>query len=278
MPSRLLCLAVLCFALSAADPASSILVDNAGGIWLPDPASGTRHWMAGQVLSRPQGPPTRWLALDEAGMFATFEFRSRFTRLTGRSTQPAVLASPASPLAIGRDGIYFMDTGSGKPQLSRFGVNGIVTPLMELAAPLTALAFSPGGTLYVTDGTGIGKLTGPGTIAAFLAPVAVPGCKADASLPRAPALRSLVIGLDGSVYAAAAGCRGVLRISPNRTVIVVHTTAAPWMPVAVTLVGFGDLYVLEAAPPANPKSAGMRYRVRAMPRVGKPQVVVEVNQ
>ena len=57
-------------------------------------------------------------------------------------------------------------------------------------------------------------------------------------------LRGLAVDARGAVYAAAAGCRCVVKIAPDGKVSTVLKAEAPWSPSGVKLSG-DDLYELE---------------------------------
>ena len=63
-------------------------------------------------------------------------------------------------------------------------------------------------------------------------------------LPALPYLRGLAVGDDGVLYAAATGCRAVVRISRSGTVTTILKAEGNWSPTAVAVFG-GALYVLE---------------------------------
>ena len=62
--------------------------------------------------------------------------------------------------------------------------------------------------------------------------------------PQLPYLRGLAVAPDGTVYAAANGCRTVLRIRAQGSIETVLRAEPPWSPTGVAVSG-RDIYVLE---------------------------------
>ena len=76
--------------------------------------------------------------------------------------------------------------------------------------------------------------------------------------PASPYLRGLAVADDGVLYAAATGCRAVVRISPSGTATTILKSEGDWSPTAIAVAG-GAVYVLE-------------YDHRAAERVWPPRV------
>jgi sugar lactone lactonase YvrE len=81
-----------------------------------------------------------------------------------------------------------------------------------------------------------------------------------------PYLRGLAVDGRGTVYAAATGCRCVVKITPGGKVETVLKSERPWSPTGVAIHG-ADVYVLEYTN-ANGKPAEWRPRVRKLGRDG----------
>jgi hypothetical protein len=76
--------------------------------------------------------------------------------------------------------------------------------------------------------------------------MAVEECDQLSHLPEgfSPYLRGIAVAKDGTVFAAANGCRAVVRIGGDGASTPVLRAEAPYSPTAVAVDG-GDLYVLE---------------------------------
>src|SRR6185369_16704966 len=83
---------------------------------------------------------------------------------------------------------------------------------------LNGIAAAPDGSIYGTSDTGIFRVTPTGGVVWIARNVAVQDCRSLADLedlPALPYLRGLAIADDGVLYAAASGCRAVVKISPS---------------------------------------------------------------
>ena len=110
-----------------------------------------------------------------------------------------------------------------------------------------------------------------GSFSTLAHPVVVKEC--DEELPdnnASPYLRGLAVDSGGTVYAAATGCHGVVKISPDGKVETVLKAERPWTPTGVALFG-GDVYVLEYANHNSGNAPGREWqpRVRKLGRDGK---------
>jgi len=101
------------------------------------------------------------------------------------------------------------------------------------------------GALYITDNDAIRKVDRRGTVSTLREEIQATDC-ADPlpETPKLPYLRGLAMAADGTIYAAANGCRTVIALpaqGPARTILKAER---PWSPVGVA-VAHGDIYVLE---------------------------------
>ena len=133
---------------------------------------------------------------------------------------------------------------------------------------LLAVASGSGYFLYVSDGASIWKIDARGVVSPVAENIVVPGCAADLpdELPK-PHVRSLAVDDAGDVYAAAIGCRAVLRIRATGQITTVLRAEAPWSPSAVAVAG-GDLYVMEFDNPLAERPTDGRPRIRKVSRDG----------
>jgi sugar lactone lactonase YvrE len=141
---------------------------------------------------------------------------------------------------------------------------------------VTGMACSPDGSLYVTDGRSLRKITLDGTVSTRVGEIVVKEC-AHGEGAQVPFVRGLAVDPRGAVYGAATGCRCVIKITPDGSVTTVLKAERPWAPIGVA-VRDGDLYVLEHN---NPAAEGPRDgvpRVRKMGRDGKVITLATVSR
>ena len=108
-------------------------------------------------------------------------------------------------------------------------------------------------------------------------PVVVTDCDEDLldNIP-SPYLRGLDVDSRGTVYAAATGCRRVVKITPDGKVEVVLKSERPWSPTGVAVHG-EDVYVLEYTNANGGSHEGWRPRVRKLGRDGKVTTLATVS-
>lgn len=89
------------------------------------------------------------------------------------------------------------------------------------------------------------KVTLEGKVTTLANPVDVSDCdKTPSNIRDAPSLRGLAVDAGGTVYAAATGCRCIIKITPDGKVATASRAESPWSPCGVTVQG-GDIFVLE---------------------------------
>jgi hypothetical protein len=139
---------------------------------------------------------------------------------------------------------------------------------------ITGMASGPDGSLFVTDGSMLLKVTMLGRVSTLVAKVVIPDCLDDLpaphlrGVPAGPFLRGLAVDSEGAVYAAANRCRAVLKIKPDGKITTVLRATAPWSPTGVA-VADGVVYVEEYDfPEAGPGQYQQRPRVRRISRDG----------
>jgi hypothetical protein len=98
----------------------------------------------------------------------------------------------------------------------------------------------------VTDNDAVQKIDRKGQVSAVREAIQIPECSFDpvSHTPKLPYLRGLATHANGTIYAAANGCRSVIAISVSGAIKTVLKAEAPWSPTGVTLLG-NDVYVLE---------------------------------
>jgi len=82
-------------------------------------------------------------------------------------------------------------------------------------------------------------------VARFRHAIQLPDCSDPVfDTPKLPYLRGLAVAHDGTVYAAANGCRTVIAVPANSPARAIRKTERPWSPTGVAVHG-KEVYVLE---------------------------------
>jgi sugar lactone lactonase YvrE len=139
---------------------------------------------------------------------------------------------------------------------------------------ITGLASGPDGTVYVACLTSIFKVKTNGTFAPLANAIVVKECDEDAPTVF---LRGLDVDSDGTVYAAACGCRCVMKITVDGRTETVSKAERPWSPTGVAVQG-GDVYILEYTNANGAPGEGWLPRVRKLGRDGRVTVLVTISK
>jgi len=146
------------------------------------------------------------------------------------------------------------------------------------------MASGPDGSLFVTDGSLLLKVTMPGRLLTVDVKALVGDCPDDLPMPHvrgappAPFLRGLAVDSEGVVYAAANRCRAVLKITADGKVTTILRATAPWSPTGVA-VADGVVYVQEYDfPEAGARQYEQRPRVRRIGPDGKVTTLATVGE
>jgi hypothetical protein len=212
-----------------------------------------------------------------------------FKRRTPDGARPALITDGGSPLVVPRGGsLYYISSGErlnpGGNELIRLTPDGkpsrVAAGLGELSEKLggiKGLAAGPDGALYASCPKSILKITDDGTVTRFADSVLVTDC--DKALPEGtpeselPFLRGLAVDGGGTVYAAATGCRCVVKITADGKVETVLKAERPWSPTGVAVRGEA-IYVLEYFNANGDKHEDWVPRVRKIGRDGKVMTLV----
>ena len=292
-------LAVICFfcvaATAIAHPSSGIVVDERGEVLLVHSGSGLAKLdQTGKLTYVRQCTGGHWLCLDAKGSFSRTQPKY-FERVTPDGVHPAIIfADGGAPIAVCRDGnLYYASNWAGGDEhapggltVSRLTPEGKlshVSPslkeaLAKLDEGVTGIAAGPDGLLYVASPSSIFKLKTDGTLTELARPGALTDC--DEDLPPnwlAPGFRGLDVATDGTVYAAATGCRCTVKITKAGKVATVLKSERPWNPTGVALHE-GDVYVLEWTNANGGANDGWRPRVRKIARDGTVSLLVEIKE
>lgn len=277
--------------LSFAHPSSGIVVDQKGRVFFSD-------LFRGLLMVDERGKVTtvykeggHWLALDKMGSFSRVNFeRSKhwprwFKRRTPNNVKPALIGDGGSPLVVGQDGnIYFVCDDErmipGGLQVGRLSPDGKETLLnpnlrqiSEKLGGIKGLASGPDGSLYVSYGKAVLKITLDGRFTTLVNPVVVNDCDLNVPSNDSPWLRGLAVNSRGIVYVAASGCGRVIKILPDGNVTTVLKAEKPWAPGGVAIHN-DDIYVLEHINPNSETHEEWPPRVRKLGRDGKVTTLV----
>ncbi len=243
-----------------AHPGSGIVVDAQQQVYFVDTGQGVWKIDAQGELTLIHTVAYHWMALDEIGHFAKSEGlgefdRGSFERVTPAGALPALIISSDYPIAVGVDGaLYYVPYNPNGPrELVRRtpqGQRSVFATLPTDSSPkpmlwVNGVTNGPDGFLYVTDNDSIHRIDRNGNVRPFRDSISSPECSDPLpDTPKPPYLRGLAVAADGTIYAAANGCRALLRISAQGRSEIVVRSEPPWSPTGVAISG-NDIYVLE---------------------------------
>jgi hypothetical protein len=243
-----------------AHPGSNIVVDSLGQVYFVDTGQGVWKLDLKGRLTLIHTVAYHWMALDEKGHFARSnalgEFdRGIFERITSVGSIPSLIISSDYPVAVGQDGgLYYVPyKPKGLREVVRRmpdGQRSVFATLPADSSPepmlwVNGIATGPDGALYITDNDAIRKIDRNGTASTLREAIQAPDC-ADSlpDAPKLPYLRGLAVAPDGTIYAAANGCRTLVAIPPKGPIKTILKADRPWSPVGVALAR-DEVYVLE---------------------------------
>jgi sugar lactone lactonase YvrE len=270
-------------------PSAGIVVDQQGNVFISDLTRGIlKIDPSGKVSTiSEEKEGGHWLALDPEGQFSKVDFTKSshwprwFKRRTEEGARPALISDGGSPLVVARDGnLYYVCNEDktkipGGLQIARLTPDGKETllnpalrPLADRLLGIKGLAEGADGAFYMTCPQALLKVSAKGEISTILNPVIAPECdRHPPGLTDSPSLRGIAVNSRGEIFAAATGCRVVLKITPDAKVTTVLKSEAPWSPSGVALRG-DDLYILEYINPNSDQHEDWPPRVRKLTRDG----------
>lgn len=252
---------LLAFAVAAtAHPGGSIVVDGQGQVYFVDTGGGVWKIDKQGKLALIHKVAYHWMALDEKGHFARstalgdFDGGS-FERITPAGSTPTLIISSDYPIAVGMDGgLYYVPYNRDGPrQLVRRMPNGKKEAVAKLPTDagvkpmmwVNGIATGPDGSLYVTDNDAVLRIDRSGTVSTFRDAITVADCGDPLpDVPKLPYLRGLAVASDGTIHAAANGCRSVIEIPARGPIKSVLRSERPWSPTGVARSG-NEIFVLE---------------------------------
>jgi len=109
------------------------------------------------------------------------------------------------------------------------------------------MAFGPDGSLYLTDGTSVRRVSMDGSVTTIAKDLNFRTREDQPTLfgGASGSLTGLTVDANGAVYVADAGNRRLLKLTTDGKVEVVYRTKPPFFPNGVFATGGGDIYVLE---------------------------------
>ena len=277
-------------------PSSGIVVDEQGRVFFGDLSRGLTCVEPGGEVRRVHAEAGHWLALDAAGRFADVDFEKSphwprwFKRRTAKGAKPALITDGGSPLVVAPDGnLYYacddermvpggLQIGRLSPDGTARLVNPALRKLCEALGGIKGLATGRDGSIYASFPRAVGRISLAGEFSKLAGEIVAPDCdKHPPNITDAPSLRGLAVDARGAVYAAATGCRCVIRIAPGGAVTTVLKAEAPWSPSGVALRG-DDLYVLEHVNANSEVHEDWPPRVRRVGRDGKVTTLVDLSR
>jgi sugar lactone lactonase YvrE len=265
-----------------AHPGSGIVVDAQGNVFFQDSAART-IWKIdaqGKVTAHYDKLGGHWMALDAQGKLARADLK-----LVEWLAPALIVADGGAPITVHGDGNLYYGLDVSRPGQVRVGLTKIFPDgKQEPFAPdfakrieelgITGLASGPDGILYVACLTSVMKVKTDGTFTTLADLTVLKGCDQDAPTSF---LRGLDVDAQGTVYAAATGCRGVVKITANGKVETVLKAEGPWSPTGVAVQG-DDVYVLEYTNANGHVSEDWLPRVRKLGRDGKVTTLATISK
>ena len=270
-----------------AHPGSGIVVDEQGQVFFQDTVARTiwRIDAHSKVTSYYNKLGGHWMTLDIKNRFAASDLKV-VERIPVSGNAPVLLvADGGAPVTVSADGYLFYglevsESGNvsvGLMRISPSGSGETFAPGFAQAIEqlgITGLASGPDGTVYVACLTAVMKVRTNGTFSTLINPVVVTNCDEDAATCF---LRGLDVDSRGTVYAAACGCRCVVKITTDGRVETVLKAERPWSPTGVA-VHRDDVFVLEYTNPNGGADEGWRPRVRRLGRDGRVTTLVTISE
>jgi len=274
--------------VSFAHPASGIVVDSKGNVYFQD-IVGRSIWKidaAGKLSKFYEKMGGHWMALEEQGKFSRSNLKP-LERITPDGAKPTlIVADGGAPIAVSGDGLYYglalLDGSHVAVGVTRISVDGkrsVFSPTLNETIDkylgLTGLAPGPDGTVYVACPSAIVKVEPDGTFTTIVHPIDVKdGDEYPADNNPSPYLRGIAVDPQGVVFAAAAGQRCVIKVTPDGKVETVLKSERPWTPTGVA-VHDGSVYVLEYTNANGAQSEGWTPRARRLAPNGKISTIAE---
>jgi hypothetical protein len=270
-----------------AHPGSGIVVDAQGQVFFQDSAART-IWKIdtqGKVTPHSDKLGGHWMALDRTGKFAQSDLKLVERVPLNEATPALLVADGGAPIAVADDGNLYYGLSFSTSGGALVGLTRIVpTGQREIFAPelapvieklgVTGLASGPGGTIYAACLTDLIQLRTNGTFTILARSIVVKNCDSDAPTCF---LRGLDVDARGTVYAAATGCRSVIKIGSDGKIETLLKAEPPWSPTGVAIQN-GEIYVLEYTNANGALRDGWLPRVRRLGRDGTVATLATISE
>jgi sugar lactone lactonase YvrE len=278
-----------------AHPSSGIVVDDKGNVFVADINTGLWKFDTNGKLTQLHMEAGHWLALDAEGRFSLVDFEKSdhwprwFKRRTPAGEKPSLITDGGSPLVVHPDGnLYYISGGEelnpGGHELIRLTPDGKLSRVAadlantsEKLGGIKGLAVGPDGFFYITFPKAVYKISTDGKISAVAESIEIAGCNQDIveGTPEVdlPSLRGLAIDSRGTVYAAATGCRRVVKITAVGRIETVLKSERPWSPTGISVQG-DAIYVLEYPSHTDENRKDWVPRVRMVDKNGEVTTLV----
>ncbi len=270
-----------------AHPGAGIAVDRSGQVYFLDTGSGLWRIDTQGRLSHLSRTLFHWLAIDEDNRFRNTTLPSdALGEIVRVGSNPTVLLSSDSPIAIGDDGnLYYPSGQAGNLRLIKMlpsGATSVIATLPKTVQdePLPhigGLVTGPDGSLYYTEDSAIKRITPQGRIGTA---VTVPAPARPPSIPATsqhPYLRGIAVDADGVMYVADSGDARVLKITRSGNITSLFETESPWSPTAVAISG-SDVYALEFLHTVRDVRRDWLPRVRKIGANGKSTIIATIEK
>jgi hypothetical protein len=278
--------------ISRAHPGSSIVVDAQRQVYFVDTGRGVWKLDSQGRLTLIHTVAYHWMALDEKGHFAKsnplgqFD-RGSFERITPPG-DPTLIIFSDYPITVGQDGaLYYVpyNPDGGRELIRRMPSNqrSVFAKLPTDTSPkpmlwVNGITTGPDGTLYITDNDAVRKINDKGNVTTFRDAIRAPDCAAPLpDTPKLPYLRGLAVHSDGTIYAAANGCRTVIQIPAKGRIRTVLKAEPPWSPTSVAIAG-KEIYVLEYLHTPGDNRIEWTPRVRRIGPDGRITTLATINR
>jgi sugar lactone lactonase YvrE len=138
---------------------------------------------------------------------------------------------------------------------------------------IVAMALGPDGSLYLTDGAGVRKVTMDGAVTTTARNIMVENPSGNSAEPSS--LFGIAVDTQGNVFVADYGNRRILKITPGGQLITLMRSEESWFPTGVAVRG-DEIYTLEESHTSDYRPIGTR--VRKLSSDGKPSVLATLGE
>ena len=275
-------------------PSSGLVVNSQGEIFFVHTSRGVakidRDRNLTYIHSSTGG---HWLCLDPDGAYSRTQPK-HFKRITPDGLRPAIIfADGGAPIAVSRDGHLYYGSGwggahehdPGADTISRISTHGTISAvspklkevLASQRAGVTGLAAAHDGSIYISSAVSILRLGTNGLVTTIVERPDLKDCDADPPPDGLPGFRGIDISTNGTIYAAATGCRNVVKISSDGSIQTLLQSEPPWSPTAVAAHG-DDLYILEWTNANKEPDSDWRPRVRKLDKSGTISTLLTITE